>query len=460
MTGIRSLSLADAYALIALIFGAFFLVATPPFGVGDETAHFERSYEVAKGRFLGAEGLPAGMQILIDDAFARVKSGVPIAAGDYQRWSNIDLAAGEITPWPEPIRAVMRLHSPVCYIHLAPVVAAGVALDLPPLTIFYLGRLVALAIGVFLVRAAIARAPEPLRPPMLFAGLLPTAIVFFAGYNIESLLVGLGFYYFALVASFAAEPDKPLSAKEIALLAATGFLLGQFKTGYMLAPALALILPGSKFASRREQIAVLVLCIAPGILASLAWAGAVKSSILGGVVYSTMDGNRVAPAEQLAGIIADPVAYASVLFRTLFASDAPAVAWQSFLGLAGWTNIPLPPVVYALLTLSLTLVWLSGDKPPPALGAPFASAVQAGVFFVTTLAILTLVYLQWDGVGDKEITGFQGRYLIAVTPFLAALAPVRLSLLAAPGRRAAIAVAAPALGLVAMAAAVLARYYG
>ncbi|MEK7264737.1 MAG: DUF2142 domain-containing protein [Pseudomonadota bacterium] len=460
MTRLPVISLADAYALIALLFGAFFLVATPPFGVGDETAHFERSYEIATGRYLGAEGLPAGMQTLIDDAFGRVKSGDRVTADDYERWSRIDLAAKQVTPWPEPIRAVLRLHSPVCYIHLAPVVALGVALNLPPLAIFYLGRLVALVIGVFLVRAAIARAPSSLRPAMLLVGLLPTAVVFFAGYNIESFLVGLGFYYFALVAGFASEPEKRLVPREIALLAATGFLFGQFKTGYMLAPAIALILPRSKFASRRDQIAVLALCIAPGILASLAWAGVVKSSILGGLVYTTMDGNHVEPAAQLAGIIADPLGYASVLWRTFTASDAPDFAWQSFLGLGGWTNIPLPPLVYAFLTLSLALVWLSGDKPPPPLTNPFASAVQSGVFAATALAILTLVYLQWDGVGDKVISGFQGRYLLAIAPFVAALAPVRLSFLAAQGRRAGLAVAAPMLGLVAMAAAVLAQYYG
>ena len=83
------LSLADAYALIALVFGALFLIMTPPFGTGDETAHFERAYEIAAGRFLGAEGLPAGMQALIDDAFTQVKSGEATTTDDLARWSSI-----------------------------------------------------------------------------------------------------------------------------------------------------------------------------------------------------------------------------------------------------------------------------------------------------------------------------------------------------------------------------------
>lgn len=458
MTGLRPLSLANAYALIALAFGCFFLIATPPFGVGDETAHFERSYEVATGAILGAEGLPAGMQDLIDDAFARVKSGVPIDGADYKRWREIDLDAQTITPWPEPIRAVMRLHSPVCYVHLAPVVGAGVALGLPPLTIFYLGRIAALAIGVFLVRAAISRAPSSLRPPMLFVGLLPTAVVFFAGFNIESLLVGLGFYYFALVASLAATPDKRLGRGDIARLVAVAFLLGQFKTGYLLLPALALILPRSKFASRRDQFAIIALCVAPGIIASLAWANAVNASILGGLIYSTDGVNRVAPGEQLAGILADPLGYAGVLFNTFFGTQALGVAWKSMLALGGWTNIPVSIASYIILTEGLLFVWASGPKPPAALTSLYGTVIQVGIFAVTTAAIFTLVYLQWNGVRAPAIDGFQGRYWIAVLPFLFAATPVRWSLFADPRRRIAVAVIAPLFGLIDMAFAVSGFY--
>lgn len=459
MIRLRPVSLANAYALIALVFGAFFLVVTPPFGVGDETAHFERSYEVAKGRLLGAEGLPSGMQDLIDDAFGRVKSGDPINSADYRRWREIDLNAKEITPWPEPIRAVLRLHSPLCYVHLAPVTSAGVALNLPPLTIFYLGRLAAFAVGVFLVRAAIARAPAALRPPMVFVALLPTAIVFFAGLNIESLLVGLGFYYFALVASLAAEPDKKLARREIALLAATAFLFGQFKTGYMLAPAFALILPRSKFASRREQILVMLLCIAPGMIASLAWASVVKTAMLGDLVYTTDGVNRVAPSEQLARIFADPIDYAGVLLNTFFGTQAVGVAWKSMLALGGWTNIPVSIASYIILTEGFLFVWASGPKPPPALISVYGTTVQLGIFLATTLAIFTLVYLQWDSVGAPAIDGFQGRYWLAIMPLLFAATPVRWSLFADPRRRIAVAIITPLIGLTDMAFAATGFFY-
>lgn len=460
MPRLAKLPLADAYVAIALLFGAFFLIATPPFGTGDETAHFERTYEVAAGAFLGAEGLPAGMQALIDDAFARVKSGEPVTAADYARWREINLAASEITPWPEPIRAVMRLHSPLCYLHLAPVMAASAALKLPPLAIFYLGRVVSLLAGAFLVRAAITRAPAPFKAPLLLFALLPTTVVYFGAFNIESLLVGLSFYYFALVAELAADAaGRPLTRGEIFRLICVAFLLGQFKTGYLLLPAFALILPASKFRNSAERAMILALIILPGAMMSLGWATTVKDAMIGDLVYSTLDGNRVAPAEQLAGVLDDPLGYAGVVLRTLFASDAPQFAWMSLLALGGWTNVAVPALVYALLGAGLFLVWLSGERAPRAMTTPVAIGVQLAIFAGTAGAILTLVYFQWNGVGAPVVDGFQGRYLIAAAPLLFALAPARLSFLAAPGRREAVAIGAPVLGLVAMSAAVVARYW-
>lgn len=454
------LTIADAYALIALGAGLFFLVLTPPFGSGDETAHFERSFEIATGAALGAEGLPSGMQALIDDAFGQVKSGDAVKRADFERWAATPLDRERIVPYPEPLRAVLRLHSPLCYAHLAPVTAAGLALKRPPLVTFYLGRLAALFAGVFLVRAAIGVAPETFRAPLAFLGLLPTTLVYFSALNIESLLIGLGFLFFALVARHAAEPDKQISGRAIALLAATGFLLGQFKSGYLLAPAIALVIPASAFGSRARWIGAMALIILPGAIASLAWAMVVKTAMLEGAVYSTFDGNRVSPGEQLAAVIADPAGYAGVVARTLFASDAPGATLKMFFGVGGWTNIPLAPPLYAMLIMAFLLVLLSGEKAPAAMRSLAGRSILGGVFLATALAILTLVYFQWNGVGAATIEGFQGRYLIAVAPMLLALAPLQLSMLADRRRRIALAFGAPLIGAAAMLGAVLATYYG
>lgn len=454
------LSIANAYALIALAAGSLFLAATPPFGSGDETAHFERAYEIASGAVLGAEGVPSGMQTLIDDAFGAVKSGNPIDAGDFARWAATPLNAGTIAPYPEPLRTVLRLHSPLCYAHFAPVAAAGLALNLKPLAIFYFGRLAALLAGVFLVRAAIAAAPDVFRAPLAFLALMPTTIVYFSAFNIESLLIGLGFLFFALVARHAAAPDARVSGRALAILASVGFALGQFKTGYLLVPAIALVIPASAFGSCAAWARAMALVILPGALASLLWATIVKNAMLGGLVYSTFDGNRVAPSEQVAGVIADPFGYLGVVAATLFASDAPGAALQMFFAVGGWTNIAVAGPVYALLFVAFILVWLSGERPPAALGSVCGRLLQAGVVAATAFAILTLVYFQWNGVGASVIEGFQGRYLIAVAPLILALAPIRLSLMSDRRLRTGLAFGAPLVATAAMLGAVIAAYYG
>jgi hypothetical protein len=452
-------SIADAYAALAIAFGAFFLVVTPPFGVGDETAHFERTFEVASGALLGAEGVPFGMQRLMDDAFGGVRSGATFKAADFRRWAEIPLQRGEIVPWPEPVRAVMRLHSPVCYIHLAPVAAVGAAFGIPPLSLLYLGRLTALLVGVFLVRAAIAAAPASLRLGLAAIALLPTTVVYFAGLNIESLLVGLAFLYFALIAGHCAEPSRRLQPGDIAQLAGLAFLLGQFKSGYLFLPAIALLLPREKFVNQQTRWTTLALIIVPGMAASLGWAFVIKNLVLGDIAYSTLDGNHVQPSEQLRYVISRPLEYLVVVARTLFASDAPVIAWKTLIGTAGWTNIPLPPFFLALSTVAATLIWMSGEGAPARMTTPVAVGVLIGIFTATALAILTLVYFQWNGVGEAVVTGFQGRYLLATLPLLLASAPMRITLLQSPQRRAALAFGASAVSLFAMAAAVVDRYY-
>jgi hypothetical protein len=454
-----AIPLADIYALVAAFFGAFFIVLTPPFGVGDETTHVERAYEVARGDFLGGEGLPVGMQRFVDDAFARVKSGEAARIADFERWAAIPLEADRIEPYPDPLRAIMRLQYPGNYVHLAPAMSAAVAVGAPPLAILYLLRVVALSAGVLLVRQAIRIAPAAFRPAMLFIALLPTTLVFFSGVNNESVLIGLAFLWFAFVASLAARPEARLTRADIAGLIALGFILGQFKSGYFLLPALALILPGGKFSSPAHRILILLLTIAPGAAVSFLWMATAKSAMLGDIAYSTAPGNRVAPDEQIAFILGDPLRYAGIVIKTLFLSPEGGEALRGVVGLGGWTNIPLAPPFYALLLVAGLLLWASGEEPPAAIRTPFALLVQAGLFGGVTLLILTMMYIGWTGVGADLIDGFQGRYWLPLSPLALALAPVRLSLLSSENARAALAVAAPLAGLVGMAAAILTHYY-
>lgn len=454
-----ALSLTDLYTLVAVFFGALFIVLTPPFGIGDETTHVERTYEVATGAFLGGEGLPAGLQQFLDDAFAHVKSGDPVRVADYERWAAIPLEADRVEPYPDPLRAIMRLQYPGNYIYLAPAMSAGLALGAPPLAILYLLRAVALLAGVFLVRQAIRLAPAAFRPAMVFIALMPTTLVFFSGVNNESVLVGLAFLWFAFIASLAARPGDRLTRAEITALIVLGFVVGQFKSGYFLLPALALVLPAGKFSSLPQRLLILALTIAPGASVSFLWMATAKAAMLGDIVYSTAPGNRVAPDEQIAFILADPLRYAAIVVRTLFASPEGGEAARGLVGLGGWTNIPLIAPLYALLFVAGIALWANGERPPAAMAAPFALLVQAGLFISVTLLVLTMMYVGWTGVGAPVIDGFQGRYWLPLLPLVLALAPARLSMLSAVRARLCLAVGAPLVGLAAMAGAVFRHYY-
>jgi hypothetical protein len=453
----RALTAADLYTALALFFGAIFIAITPPFGVSDETTHYERAYEVATGAYLGGKGLPAGMQAFIDDAFGRIEAEATITAGDYARWGAIPLEAERIVPYPDPMRALMRGHYPGNYAHLAPAMAAGVALGLSPMAILYLMRAVSLIVGVALVRQAIRIAPASFQAPFAFLALSPTSVVFFGAINVDSALIGLAFLWVAFIASLAARPNERLTRREIAALIALGVALGQYKTGYLLMPTLALILPSGKFSSLGARLAILAAVMLPGAAISLYWAATAKSTMLGELVYSTAPGNRVAPREQTALMLAEPLRFLGVLANTLLSEGG--TSFMRMLALGGWSNIPLGASGYALVAIAALLVFASGEKPPRALASPFALLVQAGIVAGTTAGIMAVMYIGWTGVGAPVVNGFQGRYWIPVAPLLLAFAPVRFSLLADRRRRFAFALVAAVAGLILMAITVARHYF-
>ena len=446
----------NLYALIALAFGAALIVVTPPFGAGDEPAHLERAYEIATWRLAGAEGVPEGMATLKARAFSKVVDGAAFSADDIAALGEIDLDADAITPYPNPFGRIVRVASPVAHVVLAPVMRVGLWLDLPPLVIFYMMRVASLLIGVVLIRQAIAIAPFQ-KHLMAFCALLPTAMSFNAAVSLESLTMGLAFLFFALVARHCAARE-PIKTQDVALLAAIAFVFMQIKAAYFLVPMIALFIPAARFASGAAKLRAVAAIFLPAFLGAAAWSAFAKAHILGDLAYSTEGGDRVQPGEQMAHILSDPLGFLAIAWETMIPGGVLAVSWMGMIGLMGWTNILLNPLVYPALIAAMAILWL-GEKPVSPLAGPMALCAQVTIAAASVGATLTLLYMQWTGVGAERIAGFQGRYLYPVLPLLFAAAPIKLGMLSSSEARSAIVATASSAGLIAGLFAVMGHYY-
>lgn len=424
----------NLYLIVAGIFGTAFLILTPPFGVGDETTHFERTYEIASGQWFGADGLPAGFLQFRDSAFDKVLEGDPFTASEITALTEIEMQQDEIVPYPNPLRKVLRINNPINYAHLAPIMASGLALNLNPFWIFYLCRFASLVIGLLLIRFAIKTLPFQKHSLTLIA-LFPTTIFFFAGINVESVMIGLAFLYFALVVRHSVVQTHKITQRDILILACIAFFIGQFKAAYFLLPLFAILIPQARFHSVQQRIIVLALVFFPAFMATLGWSMIAKEIMIGDFAYATGGGTYVQPGEQLAFVFADLFRFFGILLSTVFETDLLPYSWASMLGILGWTNIPLHPLVYGTLGLTVFLCWFSGEKAPNTLTGTGPISLQVTIFTASIGITLCLLYLQWTGVGGPTVEGFQGRYIIPVLPMILALAPLKLSLLDSSGRR-------------------------
>ena len=419
----------NLYLIISGIFGMAFLILTPPFGAGDETARFERVYEVATGQWLGAEGVPKGFLEFRDRSFDKVVDGEAFSAEEILALSEIDMEAETIEPYPNPLRKALRMNSPVILMHMAPIMSIGLKLGWSPFLIFYLCRLSSLVVGLVLMREALRILPFQKHTAMLIA-LLPTCVFFYGAVSVESAVIGLAFLYFAMVAAHAQEGAETLTRGQMGRLMLTGFLLGQFKAAYFLLPLIAILIPGSKFPTKRARFVTLAVAFIPAFLVNVAWSFIVKEYMMKDFDFSTADSGYIQSSEQFAGVMANLFGFALLLLKNFFSFEFLSYAWQSMIGLLGWTNIPLNPAVYGILGATLFLSWFSGEKPGAAMTSVKALSFKAIIFGATIAISLTLLYLQWTAVGATKIEGFQGRYFYPILPLLFAAAPLRLSMFA------------------------------
>ncbi|MEL7486482.1 MAG: DUF2142 domain-containing protein [Pseudomonadota bacterium] len=447
----------DVYSALAITFGLAFLILTPPTGAADEPAHFQRGFEVANGYWLGAEGAPAGVDAFLDPAFATVEAGGAFSRDDVRAWTEPLLQKGETVPYDNPHEAVMRIHNPLAYLPYAPAIWAGQALEAPAYVVFQLCRLTTLFAGVLLMRKAIMIAPAH-QWTLTAVALTPTSLFFLAAVNLDAFLVGACFLFSAFAWRFAADRDRILTEREILILSALGVMIAALKTPYALLVLSAAALPSEKFASVRMRARALAVIAAPSVVVAAGWAMIAKAFIVGDIAYSTPAAGLVSPSEQAAWMAAHPAAFANVVMRTIFDGGAVLRAVVHSVSLMGWNSVATPGWAAALSFIAMGVAFLAERMPQRARDAG-ARIVAAGTIVAILLASLAIIYMQWNGIGAARIEGFQGRYLLPLSPLAIAAASLRRNRAGLSPPIALIVPSASALSAIGGLAAVFAAYY-
>ncbi|HVZ02450.1 MAG TPA: DUF2142 domain-containing protein [Dongiaceae bacterium] len=407
------------FLLIAAPVGLVLCFLIPPLGGGNETHNFPRVAGIAYGQpLVGSSEVPAGIGDFIAQGSGFFHGGLQLpfsyTRAEYSTMAAIPLRADATAALqPDPI----AVHHPFTYLPQAVALRLMAAFGASPLVLFTLTRLVGFASALMLTFLAIRIMPSH-RYALAALALLPPIVYSRSTVDADPLTNAVAFLFIAC-ALRAMVGSGVLQARRLVGLAVLAFVAAQCKSAYFVLPFVALAVPAARFGSRPGYRAWMAVLILPGVLGSLGWMLLVKQSMFAaGVAYTTWSG-EADPDAQMRLILRHPFDYAGVLFDKLFlTSFFPRVAVEVF-GLFGPPVLLAPAVVLTLIALFVLAVLADPTK-----GAAYPARLRwlapliAAAFLVLAL---TLLYVQWTGLGKDTIDGFQGRYLFPLLPLLLVL---------------------------------------
>ncbi len=401
----------------------FFVFVTPPFQAPDENQHYMKALLLSEGRVLTeSQGSAIGASLpraAIDLHDVDFPTSVGGARQLYDRaalvraWNGDKARPGtRFADFPN-----VANYAPTLYAPGAAGLLIGDALGLPRIGAFYMGRLINALAALAMLAAALRLMPFG-RPAVLAIALLPTTAYQTGSLSPDAVINGVGFLGLALALRIGFAPPAR-GRMAAAFLAAP--MLALAKGVYLPLMAAGLRLPKSRRDVRPWMLgAAMVL----GAVAFIAWQGYSGGSQALYHIASRKTGAMMTTAplgDQLAVILADPIAYARILASSIV-ERAPVYALQ-IVGRFGWNAILLPLAAYPLAALMLGCAVACGAGMRfPLLQRLWWLAVVIG----TALLIETAMYLTATPLAADYIQGTQGRYFLPLAPLaLLALMPER-----------------------------------
>jgi uncharacterized membrane protein len=413
------------FLLIAGPVGLVLCFLIPPLGAGNETHNFPRVAGIAYGRLLvGPAEVPAGIGDFIDEG-ARFFQELPFGftRAEYSTMAAIPLRADASVTLPsDPI----AIHHPLSYLPQVMAFRLVAVVDAAPLTLFYVTRVAGFVAALLLTFCAIRLMPSH-RYALAALALLPPIVYSRSTVDADPLTNALAFLFIACTLR-AMVGEGLLEVRRLLGLAVLAFVIAQCKSAYLVLPPIALAIPVARFETRAAYWRWMALLVLPGILGSVGWMLLVKQGMFAaGVNYTTWSG-QVDPDAQMRLILQHPLDYAAVLLHKLFLTPFFLRTVVEIVGLFGPPVLLAPAIALTLIALFVLAVLADPTKDvayPRSLR--WLAPLIVAAFLVLTL---TLLYVQWTGLGKDTIDGFQGRYLFPLLPLLLVLVratPGRLS---------------------------------
>jgi uncharacterized membrane protein len=377
----------------------------PPGQVPDEYQHFGRAYALSEGQWFPTTAwLPKGIAQLL-----AYTSTLPLHVENKLRpegllaFGGLQLEEQEQFPVELPASSV---YSPIPYLFSALGIYLARIVGLPPLWIFYTGRLTNLLVWIALVYIGLSRTPI-FRWVFLLLLLAPMSLNQAASYSADCITNAVSFLWICLVLDMAMD-GKPITWRRVLVLLAFSILLPLTKPPYAALLLAAAVIPATRFGNQKRRAVALLAVLA--LATPLVFASTGINRVY---YYSKIQFPGVDAAAQQTGIMTHPQTFISAALRTVI--EDGHFMYESYIGILGWLDTRLPDFIYWSYLFVLILVALVDCQPNTRI-----DSWQKILFVFTGLLAFLFVaagqWITWTPLNANKISGIQGRYLIPIAP--------------------------------------------
>lgn len=250
---------------ISVIFGLAFAFITPPFQVADEPSHLFRTWQVSEfNLFKSADRAPESLIHL-----AKMADRMQFMAHEKTSIAELRTLSETITDYSEliPVETPDYL---IPYIPQAAGMSVGHWLGTSFLGQMYLARILNLLVSIFILFLAIRTTPI-IKWLFFLLSVLPMVLYQVASLSYDAMTISLSFLLISVIFKLAFGLAEKAGRRDLVMLFVVAGLLALCKPPYYIIALAFLIIPVSKFGSRKRYLLTFLAFAATIVVFSQLW---------------------------------------------------------------------------------------------------------------------------------------------------------------------------------------------
>ena len=396
------------YLVFSLSLGLLYLLSLTPLSVSDEPHHYQSAYELSNVLLFQGDRRGEGSSAAFDYTdFTRHHN----TSAGYSRIARTVTAPAEEgqtveIPTPRDISYFPMYLPQALGISFARLIHANF------IWTFWLGRLFNLLFYVLCTYWAIRSVPR-YKTLFFLVALAPKSLHQAASFSYDAFVNALSLLLLALLLKAMLE-EKLWDKRAIGAALAVSMLLSPAKVAYYPLSALALLIPKTRFKSKKAR----VLCLCALILLPLLFLLLFRFQIM---AYKATDTGAYLNWEgqrdyTIAFIFRHPITTLGIFKNTVLYE---AVGWM--LDMVGYSlsalTLDLPLWIPGGYFLLLLLSAIRKEQDPACLSVRDRCAFLL-VAFTVVVSVMLIMFVGWTSDTRTLIAGIQGRYFIPILPLL------------------------------------------